>query len=118
MINNNKPEERREKVLIINGSEDYVEGKNQNTLSDENVAKLSEAFSAFEDVERFCRVVDLSEIEENDFNLNIARYVQTTEEEPPIDVKTELKTLKELISQRDEAEEKMMSFIKELGYDS
>ena len=118
IVNNNKPEKRKGKVLIINGSKDYLEGKNQNTLTDENVSKLSEAFERYEDVELFSRVVDLSEIEENDYNLNIARYVQTTEPEPPIDVKEELKTLKELISQRDDAESSMMSYIQELGYDS
>ena len=118
IINNNKPEKRKGKVLIINGSEDFLEGKNQNTLSDENVSKLSKAFEEYKDVDLFCRVVELSEIEENDYNLNIARYVQTTEPEPTIDVKEELKTLKKLITQRDEAEEIMLSYIKELGYDS
>ena len=118
VINNNKPVDRKGKVLIINGSEDFVEGKNQNTLSDENIKKLSDAFEQYEDVERFCRVVDLSEIEENDYNLNIARYVQTTEPEPPVDVKAELQSLKELLVQRDEAEAVMMGNLRELGYDS
>jgi type I restriction enzyme M protein len=118
IINKNKAAERKGKVLIVNGSEQFVEGKNQNTLSDENVKKLSDAFHAYEDEERFCRVVDKKEIEENDFNLNIARYVQTTEEEPPIDVKAELKELKDLMAKRDEAEQVMMGYLKELGYDS
>ena len=118
IINNNKPEERKNKVLMVNGSLDYVEGKNQNTLSDENVTRLSTAFKTYEDVERFCRVIDLSEIKENDYNLNIARYVGTAEAEEPIDVKAELATLKELLIQRDEAESTMMEYMKELGYDS
>ncbi len=118
IINNNKPVDRKGKVLIINGTEDFVDGKNQNTLSDENIKKLSDAFEKYEDIERFCRVVDLSEIEENDFNLNIARYVQTTEPEPPVDVKAELQTLKELLVQRDDAEAVMMDNLRELGYDS
>ena len=63
-------------------------------------------------------MVDLDEIEGNDYNLNIARYVQTTEEEPPIDVREELKTLKVLLAERDEAETKMMGYLRELGYDS
>lgn len=118
IINKKKPAARRGKVLIVNGSEHFVEGKNQNSLSEENVAKLADAFDAFADEERFCRVVEMKEIGENDFNLNIARYVQTTEEEPPIDVKAELKELKELMARRDEAERVMMGYLKELGYDS
>lgn len=117
IINNNKPEERKNKVLIVNGSEEYVDGKNQNTLSEENVKKLSGAFKNYKDVERFCRVVGISEIKENDYNLNIARYVQTTEPEPPVDVSAELKTLKDLLGQRDKAEDTMMNYLKELGYD-
>jgi len=93
LLQDNKPADRKNKVLIVNGSEDFVDGKNQNTLSDENVKKLSDAFKNYEDVERFCRVIDISEIKENDYNLNIARYVQTTEEEPPVDVVSELRTL-------------------------
>ena len=118
IINNNKPVERRNKVLIVNGSLDFVEGKNQNTLSEANVKKLFEAFKTYEDIERFSKVVAISEIKENDYNLNIARYVSTAEPEEPIDIKAELQTLRELLVQRDEAESKMMKYMKELGYDS
>ena len=62
-------------------------------------------------------MVSLEEIEKNDWNLNIARYVQTAEEEEPIDVAAEVRKLKELQAKRDEAEAKMMGFIRELGYD-
>lgn len=117
VITNHKPEAKRGKVLIANGSEEMVAGKNQNTLSDANVEKLAEAYRRFEDQERFCRVVDLDEIKANDFNLNIARYVQITEPEPTIDVAAELKKLKELTAERNAAETKMMGFLKELGYD-
>ena len=117
IVNNNKTVERRNKVLIVNGSLDFVEGKNQNTLSDENVSKLTLAFKEYKNIERFCKIVKIEEIKENDYNLNIARYVSTAEEEETIDVKAELATLKELLIQRDEAESKMMKYMKELGYD-
>ncbi len=61
-------------------------------------------------------MVDLKEIEENDFNLNIARYVQIAEPEAAIDVKVELEELKRVSAERDAAEKKMMGFMKELGY--
>lgn len=61
-------------------------------------------------------MVALDEIEKNDWNLNIARYVQTAEDEVEINVAAEVKVLKGLIKQRDEAEQKMMKFLEEWGY--
>ncbi len=117
IINRSKQAARREKVLFVNGAEEMVEGKNQNTLSKDNVERLANAFVAFEDEERFVRVVELEEIKKNDFNLNIARYVQTAEEEEQIDVAAEVMVLKELLEKRDKAESKMLGFLKELGYE-
>jgi len=114
LINKAKPAKRKGKVLFVNGAEEMVEGKNQNTLSEENVRRLSEGFHAYEDEDRFSRVVSLEEIEKNDFNLNIARYVQNGEEEEQIDVAVELRKLKDLQSRRDEAEEHMIIFVGEL----
>ena len=116
VMNRAKPAERKGKVLFIHGAEELVEGKAQNYLSDENVARMAGAFHAWEDEERFCRVVDLDEIEKNDFNLNIPRYVDTTEPEEEIDVGEELATLKALMAERDEAEQKMLGYLEELGY--
>ena len=90
----------------INGAEEMLEGKNQNSLSELNVNRLAGAFRAFAEEERFARLVALAEIEKNDWNLNIARYVQTAEDEAEIDVAAEVKVLKDLIQQRDKAEEK------------
>jgi type I restriction enzyme M protein len=116
IINRHKQPDRQGKVLFVNGAEEIVEGKNQNTLSEANVKRLVAAFQVYRDEERFARVVDRAEIEKNDFNLNIARYVQTAEEEEPIDVAAEVKVLKQLLVKRDEAEAKMLEFLKELGY--
>ncbi len=63
-------------------------------------------------------MVELEEIKKNDFNLNIARYVQTAEEEEQIDVAAEVMVLKELLEKRDKAEKKMLEFLDELGYGS
>ena len=69
IVRKSKPEEGRGKVLFVNGEKEYLEGKNQNSLNDENVPHLAEAFLAHEDKERFGRVVSLEEIEKNDWNL-------------------------------------------------
>jgi type I restriction enzyme M protein len=116
VMNRAKPAERKGKVLFINGTEDLVEGKAQNHLSEENIARLAGAFHGWKDEERFCRVVDLDEIEKNDFNLNIPRYVDTTKPQEEIAVADELLALKALIAERDAAEERMLGYIQELGY--
>lgn len=116
VMNRAKPQERKGNVLFIHGADEIVEGKNQNRLSDENVERLAGAFHSWEDEERFCRVVDLEEIGENDFNLNIPRYVDTTEPEEEIDVAAELQELRELTVERDAAEAKMLGHLEELGY--
>ncbi len=115
-IDRNKPADRKGKVLIVNGEKDIVEGKNQNTLSDENVERLSQAVHQYEDEELFCRVVRLEDIRENDHNLNITRYVQTDPPPPPIDVTAEVAKLQGLMAARDQAEGRMVGLLKELGY--
>ncbi len=117
VLNRNKAPERQQKVLIVNGDKDIVEGKNQNSLSEENVARMAEAVARFEDEELFCRVVSLDQIRDNEHNLNLTRYVQTDPPPPPIDVAAEVKKLRELVATRDAAEAKMNGFLRELGYE-
>ncbi len=116
IIRRDKPAARKGKVLFINGVERFVEGKAQNHLSEANVAALAKAFHDYADVERLARVVPISEIAENDFNLNITRYVHVGEEAENLDVAEEVEKLVELQAQRDAAEARMMGFLKELGY--
>ncbi|RCK47081.1 type I restriction-modification protein subunit M [Thalassospira profundimaris] len=118
IIRKNKPAERKGKVLVINGSQELVEGKAQNHLSHANLKRFTNAFHSFADEERFSRTVPLDEIRDNDHNLNISRYVSTDEDDDEIDVAAEVVKLKALRQQRDEAEARMMGFLKELGYDA
>ncbi len=116
VMNRAKPAERQGKVLFVHGAEELVEGKAQNHLSEENVERLVGAFHAWEDEERFCRVVELEEIEGNDWNLHIPRYVDITEPQEEIDVAEELSTLKELMAERNKVEGRMLGHLEELGY--
>lgn len=117
ILNRRKAAARRGRVLFVQGLDELTDGKNQNRLSDENVARLADAFHAFEDSERFARVVPTQEIRDNDYNLNISRYVPTAVEVEPIDMPTELAALRELRSLRDQAESKMLDLLTELGYE-
>ncbi len=85
-----KPPNRRDKVLFINADRDYYEGRAQNELLPENIEKIVSAYDAFEDVPRFASVVGRDELESNDFNLNIRRYVDTAPPEEPQDVRAHL----------------------------
>lgn len=116
IIRRDKPSARKGKVLFVNGVEQFVEGKAQNHLSEANVATLAKAFHNYADVERLARIVPVGEIAENDFNLNITRYVHVGEEAEDLDVAEEVEKLVELQVQRDAAEARMMGFLKELGY--
>lgn len=77
------PEARRncKNVLFIDASQDFDKGKNQNLLTDEHVEKLISAYTKRENIEKYAHVATLEEIQENDYNLNIPRYVDTFEEE-------------------------------------
>lgn len=83
IINKNKPAARKGKVLFINGELDYQEGKNQNSLRQQDIDKILTTFDAYQDVKRYAKVVELAEIEANDFNLNIRRYADTS---PPAEI--------------------------------
>ncbi len=117
IVNRGKPKPRRGKVLFVRGVDESTEAKNQNRLSGANVERLANAFHAFEDEQRFARVVAIDEIRANDYNLNISRYVSTFVESDPADVPLDLKTLRSLKGTRDRAESNMMDLAAELDYD-
>jgi type I restriction enzyme M protein len=87
IINKNKAFERRNKVLFINAELDYQEGKNQNILRDQDIEKVVGCFDSYNDIKRFSRVVPIEEIRENDHNLNIRRYADTSPPPEPFDVR-------------------------------
>ncbi len=101
----------RKDVLFVDASKDYQPGKNQNALLDEHIEKILETCKEREDVEKYAHLADFDEIAENDFNLNIPRYVDTYEEEEEIDidaVQREIDRLEEELSRvRVEMAEKM-----------
>ena len=116
IMNRAKAQERKGKVLFIQAAEEYEEGSAQNYLRDTDVQKISATFHSFKDVERYARVVPVEEIEKNDWNLNISRYVATAEAEVAQDVGAAIQKLRALESERAAAEAKMNAYLKELGY--
>ncbi|MDU1006395.1 type I restriction-modification system subunit M [Clostridium butyricum] len=81
-----KKNRKNKDILFIDASNDFEKCKNQNNLTDENVDKIISTFKERKDIDKYAHVASIEEIRENDFNLNIPRYVDTFEEEEPIDL--------------------------------
>ena len=118
VLNRDKPAERKGKVLFIDASGEFQEGSNQNRLRDQDIEHISGTFHAYADVEKYARAVPLAEIEQNDWNLNISRYVDTSEEEERIDVAEAVRTLRQLERKRVAAEATMNRYLAELGFNA
>ena len=118
IINRVKKPARRGKVMFIDASREFREGSAQNYLRDEDVKKIAATFHAWKDMAKYARVVGVEEIEKNDFNLNISRYVETADAEEKVDVRAAVANLREAEKARGEAEAKMNGFLRELGYES
>jgi type I restriction enzyme M protein len=80
VINKNKPKELKNKIFFINADKEYGEGRNQNYLRHEDIEKIVTVFEKKLEIPKYSRLVDIKEIEENDFNLNIRRYVDNSPE--------------------------------------
>ena len=105
-----------DKVLFIDASNEFKSGKNQNQLTDDNINKVIETYKARSSVDKYAYLASFDEIKENDFNLNIPRYVDTFEEEAEIDlvaVRSERLALK---AELNLLEDEMAGYLKELGY--
>lgn len=116
VLNKNKTENKKNKVLIIDAEKDFQEGKNQNNLQPQDVNKIVKAFNGYEDIEKYARVVSLAEIESKAFNLNIREYIDSSEVDEVIDVKKvryEISSLKKELAKADDLVEK---YLDELGY--
>ena len=102
-------------VLFIDASREYDNAKTQNRLADEHIEKIVAAYKARENVDKYAYVADFDEIKENDFNLNIPRYVDTFEEEEEIDIRAVQEEIDYLDTELAQVQEQMQGYLKELG---
>ncbi len=103
-------------VLFIDASREFKSGKNQNQLTPDNIQKIIETYKARETTDKYSYLASFDEIQENDFNLNIPRYVDTFEEEAEIDLMAVRKERVQLQSELKTLEAEMEGYLKELGY--
>jgi type I restriction enzyme M protein len=102
-------------LLFIDASKEYQDGKKQNKLREEDIQKIIGAYQNFETLNKYSNVVSLKEIKENDFNLNIPRYVDTFEEETPVDLVKVKQEIKSLEGELYEVRKEMEQYLEELG---
>ncbi len=107
--------EKKKDVFFIEASKEYKSGKAQNTLTDDNLKHIYDTYLKRKDVDKFARKVKPEEIVENDYNLNITRYVDTYVEEAPVDIQANLKELAELEPELEKLEKEMAGYLKKLG---
>ncbi len=101
-------------VLFIDASREFVSGKNQNTLSTEHLDKIIGTYKERKEVAKYAHVAEFAEIRENDFNLNIPRYVDTFEEEEEIDIDAVQAEIDKLEKELAEVRVKMAEKLKEI----
>jgi type I restriction enzyme M protein len=102
-------------VLFINAAEHFVKGKRQNQLTEEHIAKIIQTYQFRKEEARYSRRVEMAEIEKNDFNLNISRYISTAVGEAEIDLEATHGELVEIEQAIAAAKQKHNAFLQELG---
>lgn len=110
-----KCREDSENVLFIDASNDFEKAKNQNYLTEENIEKIVNTYAKREEIEKYSHLASMEEIRENDYNLNIPRYVDTFEEEEQIDLNKVSSELKALEIDMKTTDETIAKFCDELG---
>ncbi|WP_070866181.1 type I restriction-modification system subunit M, partial [Staphylococcus sp. HMSC36A10] len=110
-----KCRQQEDYVLFIDASNDFEKGKNQNHLTDAQVERIINTYKRKETIDKYSYSATLQEIADNDYNLNIPRYVDTFEEEAPIDLDQVQQDLKNIDKEIAEVEQEINAYLKELG---
>jgi type I restriction enzyme M protein len=102
-------------VIFIDASKEFESGKNQNVLRDLDIEKIVETYKNRQDIEKYSHVASLEEIKENDYNLNIPRYVDTFEEEEPVDLNQVKADISKIEGELKDIQKEMDKYLDELG---
>lgn len=112
-----KKENTNRDVLFIDASKEFKKERAKNFLLPEHLEKIFKTYVERQDVDKYAHLASFDEIEKNDFNLNIPRYVDTSEEEEEIDLQAVFRELAEIEKEEAEVDTKLAGFFKELGID-
>jgi type I restriction enzyme M protein len=118
IFNDSKPADRKGKILFINASNEVIPHpsvRRLNSLSKENIGKITEEYQKFAIEEGFSKTVEIKDIVDNDYNLNVTLYVMPIEKVEKVDLTKELIELKELEKQRQEVTSKLEKYVSEIA---
>ena len=115
VFHESKPKSHREKILFIDASQEFKAGRAQNELLPEHANNINLWYADYKDIDGICRVVTLDEIRENDFNLNIPRYVEPVIEEETITIDQAIANLKESLETAYAAEDRLKELLQREG---
>jgi type I restriction enzyme M protein len=115
VLRKSKPKPHKQKVLFIDASREFKLGRAQNELLPAHVATIQQWYENYRDVEGLCRAVSLDEIRENDYNLNIPRYIEPVIEEETMTVDQAIANLKKSLEAAYAAEDRLMVLLKREG---
>ena len=102
-------------ILFIDASKEFEKVKTQNKLREEHIHKIVETYRDRKEIEKYSHCATLQDIADNDYNLNIPRYVDTFEEEEPIDITAVMAEIKELEAKRADLDKEIEGYLRELG---
>lgn len=105
----------KDNILFIDASKEFVKGKNQNELLQDHIQKIVDTYVKREDVPKYAHVATMEEIEQNDFNLNIPRYVDTAEKEEEIDIRKVMGEIAQIQKEKAEMQKQIEETLKILG---
>lgn len=111
-----KKNRKRDDILFIDASREFLDGKKQNKLREQDLQKIAETYNKFESIDKYSYVATPEEVKENEYNLNIPRYVDTFEEEEEIDILAVQKEIAQLEGELAQVRVKMNEYLKELGF--
>ena len=109
-----KKDKQDRSVMFIDASKEFEKGKNQNQLRETDITKILDTYEKRQDVDKYAHLASFDEIKENDFNLNIPRYVDTFEPEPEIDLRQVSKDLQDVNTQIKDNEQELVGMLKQL----
>lgn len=116
ILNRKKPDERKNKIIMIYAAKDYEEGKVRNKLRQSDLQKIVSAFNSFHETKGYCHIADFEELQANEFNLNVPRYVDISESQEELDIQATIDDLKKLEGEKQKISVKVDGYLEDLGF--
>ena len=110
-----KCHKEEDNIMFIDASKEFENVKTHNKRRPQHIKKIVDTYRERKEIEKYSHLATLQEVAENDYNLNIPRYVDTFEEEEPIDIHAVMKEIKELEAKRADLDKEIEGYLKELG---